>query len=127
MTQILVASPILPGKQEAMRRVMQELLVSRHEEYEASCRRLSITGTHVWFIQAVQGEIIFLSLDAEHLEQILPRFSASDRPFDRWLKRQVQECTGVHLLQPPLRLVYELLFEWRDMTLKGERNASDSN
>ncbi len=51
MRAITFALPILPGKQEAWRRCLQEMLDVYRSDYEAFRRRLAMTKVSVWLTE----------------------------------------------------------------------------
>src|SRR5690242_11235250 len=93
------ALPILPGKQEAWRRFCQELRESRCCEYEESRRRLGIRKEVTWFAQTAQGEMAIMYVEADHPEQVFSTLSASDLPFDDWLRQQLVELHGLEVVK----------------------------
>lgn len=113
MTAFAFASPILPGKQEAWRRFLQEMLESRQGEHEESRRLLGITRELVWLVQTQQRDVAITYLEADDPRQVLTQLAASNLPFDRWFREQLQEFHGLDLAQSPLRLPAEQIFEWR--------------
>src|SRR6266567_1937070 len=96
MPSFAFASLILPGKQEAWRRFLQEMLEFRQSEHEESRRRLGITY-----------------LEADDPLQVLMKLATSNLPFDRWFKEQLREFHSLDPAQSPLRLLAEQVFEWR--------------
>jgi len=112
MPSFAFASLILPGKQEAWRRFLQEMLEFRQSEHEESRRRLGITRELVWLAQTRQGDVAITYLEADDPLQVLMKLAASKLPFDRWFKEQLREFHGLDLAQTPLRLLDEQLFEW---------------
>lgn len=113
MRAFAFASPILPGKQEAWRRFLQEMLESRQGEHEQSRRLLGITRELVWLVQTQQGDAAITYLEADDPRHVLTQMAASIRPFDRWFRELLLEFHGLDLAQAPLRLLAEQMFEWR--------------
>ncbi len=114
MASLRLVLPILPGKEEAWRRLYQELSGSRRPEYEESRRRLGITRECVWVAQILQGEIAIVYLEAEELAQVILQLAASDLPFDRWFRQQLQEVHGLDVTQPKVVAPStEVIFDWQ--------------
>ena len=114
MASLRLVLPILPGKEEAWRRLYQELPGSRRPEYEESRRRLGITRECVWVAQILQGEIAIVHLEAEEPEQVILQLAASDLPFDRWFRQQLQEVHGLDVTQPKVVAPStEVIFDWQ--------------
>lgn len=114
MASLRLVLPILPGKEEAWRRLYQELSGSRRPEYEESRRRLGITRECVWVSQILQGEIAIVHLEAKEPEQVFQQLAASDLPFDRWFRQQLQEVHGLDVTQPKVVAPStEVIFDWQ--------------
>lgn len=114
MASLRLVLPILPGKEEAWRRLYQELSGSRRPAYEESRRRLGITRECVRVAQILQGEIAIVHLEAEELAQVILQLAASDLPFDRWFLQQLQAVHGLAVTQPQVVAPStEVIFDWR--------------
>ena len=116
MASLALVLPLLPDKEEAWRRLYQELAGARRAEYEQSRRQLGITREQAWIVQAYPGELLIACLETERLEQMILRLLISDLPFDSWFR---QQCQSLHRLDvrplqawPPKRS--ELIFAWYD-------------
>jgi hypothetical protein len=105
--------PILPGKQEAWRRLYQ-VLVGRHSrEYAESRTRLGITREQIWLAQTPQSDLAIMHLELQHPEDILVRLSGSALPFDRWLCKQLLELHGLNPAHPRSHPASELVLVWQ--------------
>lgn len=104
--------PVLPGRSEAWRRFVQEMLGARRREFEASCQRLGITRELAWLMQLGQGEVAVLYVEARQADRVMHDLAVSDLPFDRWYTQQVRELLGVDLRELSKRAPGELLFAW---------------
>jgi len=114
--------PILPGKQEEWRRFCQALQGSRRCQYEESRQRLGITKELAWLyapVQPPQGEIVVVSMEAEHPEQVLLQLAASDILFDRWYRQQLLELHGLDVTEALSRPPNELVFVWKQTLWPG--------
>ncbi len=119
MSGITLTFPIMAGKVEAWRRFCQEMSGSRRLAYEASRRRLGITRERLALVVTAFGSAAVTTLEALDMGLALNQIIASDLPFDRWYREQVQNLHGVNLaryevfLKPaPPPEDQELLFEW---------------
>jgi len=102
---------------------------SRHQAYEASRRRLGITRERLALVATTFGSAAVTTLEAHDLGQALNQIIASDLPFDRWYREQVQELHGVNLAryevflqQAPSPDNQELLFEWTSPSSASHNN-----
>lgn len=125
METILLALPVLPGKQEAWRRFCQELQGLRRTEYEASRQRLGIAEEAAWLVPSAAGEMAVLLLKAVEPDHLLARLGASSAPFDCWFRRKVRELHGVDLTQPPPMPHSEQIFVWQtDQSINSSPTTS---
>jgi len=121
MSGIVLTLPIVNGKVEAGRRFCQEMSGSRCQMYEASRPRLGITCERLALVETAAGSVGMTTLEAPNVGEALGQIMASELPFDRWYREQVQELHGVtldgyehfsELLRAPSAQKEELLFEW---------------
>ena len=119
MSGITLTFPIVAGKVESWRRFCQEMSGSRRLAYESSRRRLGITRERLALVATAFGSAAVTTLEAHDMGQALNQIIASDLPFDRWYRQQLQELHGVNLAryeiflhQAPSPEDQELLFEW---------------
>ena len=119
MSGITLTFPIIAGKVESWRRFCQEMSGTRRQAYEASRRRLGITRERLALVATAFGSAAVTTLEAHNMGQALNQIIASDLPFDRWYREQVQDLHGVNLAryeiflqQAPPSENQELLFEW---------------
>jgi hypothetical protein len=118
MSGITLTFPIVPDKVEAWRRFCQEMSGSRRQMYEASRQRLGITRERLALVESGFGSAAVTTLEADDVGLALDQIIASDLPFDRWYREQMQELHGINLARyeifsqqaPPEN--QELLFEW---------------
>ena len=119
MSGITLTFPIVAGKVESWRRFCQEMSGSRRLAYEASRRRLGVTRERLALVATAFGSAAVTTLEAQDMGLALNQIIASDLPFDRWYREQVQNLHGVNLAryevflqQAPPPENQELLFEW---------------
>src|SRR4051794_14035245 len=113
MAVVVFALPILPGKQEAWRRYMQELLGRRRGEFEASRRTLSICRERGWLTQSGGADLVIGYVEAEDLDQLLAGLQTPDRPFERWYRRQLLDLHGLDLHKTLGEHRVELVLDWQ--------------
>ena len=106
---ITLITPILPGKAEAWRRFVQELMEVRRAEYEESRRRLGITSEQAWIAETLHVAVAIITIDARQPEQLITQLATSDLPFDRWFREQLLTLQGLDLT----KLVLDLVLDWR--------------
>ena len=116
---IVFAAPILPGKSELWRRLLQEMIEARRPEYEESRRRLGVSGDWVWIAETVNGNVAVIAVVAAQPEQVLAQLANSSRPFDRWYREQLLALQGCDITKPLNRASPELVLKWRASKNQG--------
>ena len=119
MPGIILTFPIVAGKVEAWRRFCQELAGARRQSYEASRKRLVITREQMTLVENSFGAMSVTTLESPDVGWALDQIISSERPFDRWYRKQMQEFYGIKLNKydqfgqlPPMPLNQEVCFEW---------------
>jgi hypothetical protein len=112
MAVLVFVMPILPGKAERWRRLLQEVIETRRNAYEESRRRLGITRELAWIAQLPQEELALVYLEAADPAQVLATISTSAHPFDRWFREQLREVHGQAVIARQYRRPNELVFAW---------------
>jgi hypothetical protein len=124
---LILAVPIVRGKEEEWRRFAQELQETYPREYEDLRRRLGVRAERVWLIQESCGEVALAYAEVEAPEEVIRRLAASEEPFDAWFKEKLLELHGYDLDGPRPRAEPELVFgydprrslgEWSRVTVK---------
>lgn len=110
MKAVVFALPILPGRQEAWRRCLQEMLDVYRYDYEALQRQLGLTSMAIWLTEMPQGTMMSIQIEAQEPAMLLPNLLASELPLASFLQRQVLALHGLDLTQPT-RMVTELILE----------------
>ncbi len=94
MAQLQIVYLLRPGTQEQWRRLYQEIVESRREQFEASCRHMGITQVQVRLVPMLHSDLMLMTLHTQEPQQTLKALAISDRPFDRWLRTQLQGLLG---------------------------------
>jgi hypothetical protein len=94
MAQLQIVYLLRPGTQEQWRRLYQEIVESRREQFEASCRHMGITQVQVRLVPMLHSDLMLMTLHTQEPQQTLKALATSDRPFERWLRTQLQGLLG---------------------------------
>jgi hypothetical protein len=101
MTTTAIALPILPGKTEEWRRVVQEATGPRRNEVDDMHRRLNIRQAN-WFLQQTpHGDLAIVVLEGDGAAEAFPKLGQSNEPFDVWFKEKIGATYGISLSEPP--------------------------
>ena len=117
MAQLQMVCTLRTGTQERWRRLNQELAASRRDQFEASCRQAGISQVQVWLVQLRHGELLLMRLHVQQPHQALLELANSQRPFERWLRGQLQSLLGWNVEEVLPEQPQELLFAWPDESL----------
>jgi hypothetical protein len=112
MAQLQIAYLLRPGTQERWRCLCQELAGPRLDQWEAFCRQAGITQAQVWLLQLLHGELMLITLYTQEPQQTLQELATSRRPFDRWLREQLQALLGWNLQEVLADPLGDLIFAW---------------
>ena len=105
-------APILPGKTEAWKAAVQEILGTRKTEYDESRRRLGIRREVASLQPTPAGDWVVVYLEADDPDTVLSRILSSDIPFDRWFAATI--LTGAHgITGPQVPPPNEVFVDWR--------------
>ncbi len=94
MAQLQIVYFLRPGTQEQWRRLYQEVAESRKEQFEVSCQHMGITQLQVRLVQLLHGDLMLVTLHTQVPHQTLQELASAERPFERWLRAQVQGLLG---------------------------------
>lgn len=100
MARYAFALPILPGQEDADRRLISDMQGARRADFEASRKRLGIKAERVWHQVTPQGTTAVVYLEADDLGALFHGLAASQEPFDVWWRGKVLEIHGIDLTQP---------------------------
>ena len=115
MAQLQIVYLLRPGTQEQWRRLYQEVAESRGEELEASCRHMGITQMQVRLVQMLHGDLMLITLHTQESHQTLQKLASAERPFERWLRAQLQGLLGWNVQDVVTGLLDsqgDLIFTW---------------
>lgn len=112
MTQLQMVYPLRTGTQERWRRLSQEVAGSRRYQFEASCRQAGITQVQVWLVQLPHSELLLVKINTQEPQQTFEALATSERPFERWLREQLQALLGWNMQEVLPAPQGDLLLAW---------------
>ena len=110
MTKVTFILPILAGKEEVWRRVLQELGGSRSRDLERASRRYGIHAVRVWLQRTRHGAVAVILMELDDPVQAVSMLAGSEEDFDRWLKHGIRQYHGVDVGRARPKMVPELVF-----------------
>ena len=102
--------PILAGKEEEWRRLLQELEGSRSADFGRMGRRLGINAVHVWLQRTRHGELAVVHIEVDDPAEAISALAGSEGAFERWLKRRIEDLHGVDVARARSGAPPELVF-----------------
>ena len=112
MAQLQIAYLLRPGTQEHWRRLCQEVAGSRKVQFEASCQQAGFTQVYGRLVQMLRGELLLVTVHMREPHQTLQELVTSQRPFDGWLRAQLQVLLGWNIQDVLLDPQGDLIFAW---------------
>ena len=88
--QLILVSPILPGRTEACRRFVQEMTDGRGDDYAASRAAMGVHEERIW----------------------IHELATSQLPFDCWYRQEILAFSGCDLADEGYKLTPELVSGW---------------
>ena len=112
MATFIGAFPVLPGKDDDVRKFAQETM-GRSEDFSASQKRSGVTKEEWAFQQSPMGSLVLVHFEANDIEKSFAALAQSSEDFDVWFRGRVQELTGVDLAAEPEGPPPEIVLDWR--------------
>jgi hypothetical protein len=108
MHEIVFAIPVVPGKEDLDRQVLDEIAGARRDDYDASLGDAGIVRQAVWHQETPDGTLALVYVVAEDPDAA-QRFSSSDAPLNAWFRDRMKVVHGVDISQPlpPVRKVHD--------------------
>ncbi|MCG8350005.1 MAG: hypothetical protein MI924_19750 [Chloroflexales bacterium] len=121
MTTLTVLLPILPGKLEAWRRMLQDIEELHDESYQAWRDYVGFTNEQVWLVKAPpDGAAARVMWESELRPAVLWQRLAHPSPFQRWLRRRLREVHGIDLAWMGNESCTELVFNGQVKAVHSE-------
>jgi hypothetical protein len=112
--QLILVSPILPGRTEACRRFVQEMCDGRGDAYAASRTALGIDEERIWIHETATAGTVIILMETAAPDDVLQALATSQRPFDCWFRQELRYVSGLNLAEGSHKLMPELVSGWRE-------------
>lgn len=117
MPLVVRAFPVLPGKEEEIRRFAADMAGPRRREAEQFFKSFGIVRESWHFQETPHGPMVIAVTDLEEEPGVKAQeYAESGRPFDRWFKDQVRNLTGIDPGVQPLGPASEVIFDTESET-----------
>lgn len=88
-------APILPGKLEQWKALVEEMSGPRREEHDRARKRVGITREVASLMQTPDGDFVCLFHEGEDLAKAFQTLAASDDPYDVWFLENLEAVHGL--------------------------------
>ena len=109
---LVLALPILPGKEEEWRRFVQEVEGPLLGEYERLRRRMGLGSERVWIAQGPRREVALAYAEVASPEEAARTLAESGEPFDVWFREKLLELHDCDVARLSSRGDAELIFAY---------------
>ena len=113
MAAFAFALPILPGQEDAVKRMGEVVSGELRKEYEESRERLGISEEKVWIQRTPIGQAMIVYWETEDPQRTLRQLADSQDEVDNKFRQMVKNAAPAIDLSKDNPLSYELLFEWQ--------------
>jgi hypothetical protein len=112
MAQLQIVYLPRRGTEERWRRLCQEVVELRPEQFAAACQQVGISQVQVRLLPLLHSELLLVSVEMQEPQQTREALASSKSPFTHWLEEQMQGLLGwdiQDLLDDP---PFDVLFTW---------------
>jgi DNA polymerase III epsilon subunit-like protein len=104
MESITWFAPILPGRLDEWKSLIEEIHGPREADHRRSRERMGLTREVVSHMETPQGDFVCLFHEGEDLARSFQEVANSDDPHDQWFREKIQAVHGItpDMLQGPL-------------------------
>ena len=115
MVAVAFALPVLPGQEETIRRMSEQVSDSGslRGAYEESRRSLGITEEKVWLQRTPIGEAVVVYWETDDPQHTLRAMADSQDQFDSMFRQFIESSAPAIDLTKQQPLPSKLLFEWQ--------------
>ena len=111
MPLIVRTFPVLPGKEEDIRKLAAEMAGPRREEAAEFYKSFAVTRESWHYQETPHGAVVIGVTEIADPVAKGQEYAESNRPFDRWFKDQVRNLTGIDPESQPLGPPSEVIFD----------------
>ena len=105
-----ITFPILPGKTDQWLKFINALNTDKKAEMDAS--RLALGTRERTFLQRTpMGDFIIVTLEGKDPQSAFTNFGKGTDAFTQWFKKEVLECHGIDLANPPQGPLPEMVLD----------------
>ena len=104
--------PVLPGKEDDVRKFAEEALGSHRHHYEAAQKAMS-TPRETWTIQETPaGRFMLVWFEADDIEACFEHMATATGEDVDWFRGRIKDVTGIDMTEPADGPLPEVILEW---------------
>jgi hypothetical protein len=115
---------ILPGRTDEWKRVTEEMLGSRRQEYEECRGKAGITREMAWLQHTPTGDVVSVYWEVADPAGAIEHLAKSQDPFDQWNRERVEELFGWDWQKIAANPIPELAYDWEGMQEAAQKRAA---
>jgi len=106
--------PVKPGMKNDWREWLDELLVSRAEEYRAYMWRYGFAVEKAFLLHTSEGPLAVLYFEGSDPALSIARFARSHNPFDAWMREEMLYLNGIDFIRRSTAPAPDLVLDWAE-------------
>ena len=111
--------PIQPGLKDKWRAWLDELLVSRENEYRNYLERYGLSVEKFFVLRTPSGPAGILYAEGEDPAGAVAKFARSHHPFDAWMREEMLYLNGIDFIRRQTAPAPDLMLDWRTEARKA--------
>lgn len=112
MAYLVRAFPVLPGKENQLRMMADELAGPRSDQVQAFYRKLGVTHESWHYQKTPTGEFVIVVTQIDDAAARATEYAVHGDGFSDWFKSRVRGLCGIDPDTQPLGPPTEQLFQW---------------
>ncbi len=111
--------PIQPGFKDKWRQWLDELLVSRENEYRSYLERYGLSIEKIFVVRTPDGPAAVLYAEGEDPAGAVARFARSHQPFDAWMREEMLYLNGIDFVRRQTAPAPDLMLDWKTQSQRA--------
>ena len=111
--------PVHPEQMEKWRAWLDELLVSRENEYRNYLERFDLSIEKIYLLHRPEGPMAILYAEGEDPAGAVATFARSHHPFDAWMREEMLYLNGIDFIRRQTAPPPDLMLDWKAETKRA--------
>jgi hypothetical protein len=113
VASVATAFPVLPGRDEDLIKLLDELSGPRRQEYIEYMGRYGLIGERFYLERRPDGEKVVLYAEGDDPAGAISVFARSSHPFDVWLREEMLYINGIDFIRRQTAPPPHLVLDWQ--------------